>query len=175
VFGGKLTTYRNLAEQTVDAVYEKMGRKASPSPPRKTRLPGAAGNLDRLRQRLTTNGPDWLTPQSAEYLLRVYGTRAEEIVALAEVGDPRLREVVDEWTGLIGAAAVFGWREEFAKTLTDVVMRRTMVGYAPGAGFGVAQKLAEIGAVAGVWSETRAASELQAFHGWITRFLPRSE
>lgn len=174
VIGGKLTTYRSLGEHAVDAVYSKLGRKAPSSPTRKARFPGARGNLDQVRERLTTTGPEWLEPRSAEHLLRVYGTRAEHIVAMAESGDQRLRDVVDDDTGLIGAAVLFGFQEEHARTLTDIVMRRTMAGYSRTAGLEAAGPVAELGADIGIWSESEAESQLQEFHAYMTRFLPEA-
>ena len=173
IIGGKLTTYRNLSEHTVDDVFKKLGRKGPPSPTRQAAFPGAAGDLDRTRKQLTTNGPEWLEPRSAEYLLRVYGTRAAEIVALAEQGSERLRQVVDDFTGLIGAAALFGLQEEFARSLTDVVMRRTMTGYSRDAGTAASERIAAIGTEAGIWSDSEAESQLEEFRSYMTRFLPR--
>ncbi|HEU0115947.1 MAG TPA: glycerol-3-phosphate dehydrogenase/oxidase, partial [Thermomicrobiales bacterium] len=40
IVGGKLTTYRELAEQTVDVVFRRLGRHAPPSPTRDAALPG---------------------------------------------------------------------------------------------------------------------------------------
>lgn len=175
IIGGKLTTYRNLSEHTVNDVFRKLGRKAPPSPTRKSPFPGATGSLPQARDQLTTAGPDWLQPRSAEYLLRVYGTRATDIIALAEQGSERLRSVVDDFTGLIGAAALFGLQEEFARSLTDVVMRRTMTGYSRDAGAAAAERIAAIGHEAGIWTESEAASELEAFHAYMMRFLPREQ
>jgi glycerol-3-phosphate dehydrogenase len=173
IIGGKLTTFRNLSEEAVDAVYEKLGRKAPPSPTREAPLPGATGNLAEARRQLVDNGPEWLDRRSAEYLLRVYGARAVPIVALAEA-EPALRFVVDEITGLIGAAAMVALDEEFARTLTDVVMRRTMTGYNRNAGIEAARNIAALARDTGRWSVADADAQLQAFERYVTRFLPRA-
>jgi glycerol-3-phosphate dehydrogenase len=173
IIGGKLTTYRNLAEQTVDAVFDKLGRKAPPSPTRTAPLPGATGSLDAARRRLLDNGPAWLDRRSAEYLLRVYGVRAVPIVDRAEA-EPGLREVVDEVTGLIGAAVPVAFEEEFARTLADVVMRRTMVGYNREAGTTAAERIDALAVATGRWSDAEAEAQLADFREYMTRFLPRA-
>jgi glycerol-3-phosphate dehydrogenase len=174
IIGGKLTTYRNLAEQAVDDVYGKLGRKAPPSPTRKSPLPGAAGGLERVRRVLTNGGPAWLAPESATYLLRVYGTRAEKIVARAEAGGDAARRVVDPETGLIGAAVELAFEDEHARTLADVLMRRTMVGYNGTAGIEAAEAVAGVMVEAGRWSQPEAADQVASYLSYVDRYLPRA-
>ena len=83
IVGGKLTTYRELAEQTVDLVLGKLGRAQVPSRTAEEPLPGG-------------RSPDWpafreafvrdsgLPRQSSEHLLRVYGSRAPQVLAMAD-------------------------------------------------------------------------------------------
>ncbi|MDQ3524962.1 MAG: glycerol-3-phosphate dehydrogenase [Chloroflexota bacterium] len=172
IIGGKLTTYRSLAEQAVDAVFEKLGRKAPLSTTRKGRFPGATGSSDRVRAELASTG--WLDPNSADGLVRVYGARALDIVALAEGGSDRLRATVDAESGMIGAAAIFSLNEEFARTIADVVMRRTMTGYSRDVGVQAASAIAELGVSEGIWSDEAAADQLAEYHDYITRFLPKA-
>jgi glycerol-3-phosphate dehydrogenase len=157
----------------VDAVYRKLGRKAPPSPTRTAPLPGASANLDAARREVIDNGPPWLEARSAEYLLRVYGARAVSIVALAEER-PELRGVVDDVTGLIGAAVPIAFDEEFARSLIDVVMRRTMVGYNREAGLTAAERIAGLAADTGRWRVDEAEAQLEAYRGYMKRFLPRA-
>lgn len=174
IVGGKLTTYRSLAEEAVDAVYRKLGRAAPASKTRKAPFPGAVGNLDRVRRELSQQGPDWLDPRSSEYLIQVYGTRAEHVVAAADRGSEAMRRVVDEETGLIGAAVVFGFEHEFARTLTDIVMRRTMVGYDRDAGMRADEQIAAVAEEAGIWTASEAAEQLELHRAYMSRFLPRA-
>jgi glycerol-3-phosphate dehydrogenase len=173
IIGGKLTTYRNLSEEAVDAVFGKLGRTAPPSPTRDAPLPGASANLDEARRQLLENGPAWLEQRSAEYLLRVYGARAVPIVALAEER-PELRRVVDHVTGLIGAAVTIAFDEEFARTLADVVMRRTMVGYNREAGLTAAEAIASVAVASGRWTAEEGEAQLEAIRHYMTRFVPRA-
>ena len=173
VIGGKLTTYRNLSEEAVDAVFRKLGRKAPPTPTRTAPLPGAAMNLESARRQVIDNRPDWLEERSAEYLLRVYGPRAGSIVAYANER-PEMRGVVDEVTGLIGAAVPIAFDEEFARTLADVVMRRTMVGYNREAGLTAAERIAELMVDTGRWTVDESEAQLEGYRDYMKRFIPRA-
>ncbi len=174
IVGGKLTTFRNLAEETVDAIFRKLGRPVPACPTRKTPLPGATGNLERISRELRTDGPAWLAPESADTLLHVYGTRAEHIVAYANSGPAILKRVVDEETGLIGAAAMYGLDHEFAQRLSDIVMRRTMTGYNADAGQAAASAIAALAEETGRWTAAQASAEVDAFRAYSARFLPRA-
>lgn len=172
VIGGKLTTYRSLAEHATVEVFAKLGRKAPPSPTRQSQFPGAKGDIGAARVRL--GDTTWLSPNSCESLLRIFGTRAMDIIIVAEQGSPRLREVIDPESEMIGAAALFGLTEEFARTITDVVMRRTMAGYGGDVGAHAASAIAALGVAEGVWSDEAAADQLADYNAYITRFLPRA-
>ena len=131
IVGGKLTTYRALAEEAVDLVFKLKGKTPPPCETAETPLPGAfhegsaLSNADSLRESLTSqNG---FAPRTAARLLKVYGARAPEVARLASA-EPELLEVISEETGSVAAEVVFSFNEEFAETLTDCLLRRTMVG-----------------------------------------------
>jgi glycerol-3-phosphate dehydrogenase len=172
IVGGKITTYRRLAEETVDAVVKKLDRKADKCRTHQVPLPGGtaypfAGFRERFR---VTSG---LPVETADRLLRIYGTRAAEALDFAD-GSPELREPFDEETGAIGAEVVFSLRTEMAETLADVVQRRTLVGYAAHAGLGAVDAAAEIAVRHLGWSDERAAREVAGFHEQVAAFRPRA-
>ncbi|HEX7291013.1 MAG TPA: glycerol-3-phosphate dehydrogenase/oxidase, partial [Conexibacter sp.] len=172
IVGGKITTYRRLAEDTVDVAVKKLGRKAKC---RTHQLPLPGGTtypFDGFRERFrVTSG---LSAETADRLLRIYGTRAAEALDFAD-GAPELREPFDAETGAIGAEVVFSLRTELAETLADVVQRRTLVGYGPTAGLGAVDAAAELAVRHVGWSEERAASEVAAFRAQATAALrPRA-
>jgi glycerol-3-phosphate dehydrogenase len=76
IVGGKLTTYRALAEQTVDKVGEVSGRRLPRSTTTDAPLPGA-------RQDGTFPLVGTLGPRTADHLRRVYGAAAGAVVARA--------------------------------------------------------------------------------------------
>jgi glycerol-3-phosphate dehydrogenase len=111
VTGGKLTTYREMAEDTVDVVSQQVGHKARC---RTKRLPllGADG------YRAAPAGT-----RSAHLGAR-YGTLATEIEALV-AADPSLGEPLVDGLPYLRAEAVYAVRHEMATTLVDVLARRT--------------------------------------------------
>lgn len=172
IVGGKITTYRALAEETVDAVVKKLGRKADKCRTHQVPLPGGtAYPFEGFRERFrVTSG---LPVETADRLLRIYGTRAAEALDYAD-GAPALREPFDPATGAIGAEVVFSLRTELAETLADVVQRRTLVGYGPHAGRGAIEAAAELAIRHVGWSDERAAREVAAFHAQTAALRPRA-
>jgi glycerol-3-phosphate dehydrogenase len=111
VTGGKLTTYREMAEDTVDEVVRSLGRR------------------DRCRTRnLPLFGAEGFTEAEsgsvAAHLGDRYGTAAGEIDRLV-AGDGHLVEPLVPGLPYLRAEAVYAARHEMATTLTDVLVRRT--------------------------------------------------
>jgi glycerol-3-phosphate dehydrogenase len=173
IVGGKITTYRRLSEETVDQAVKKLGRKADKCRTHQVPLPGGtAYPFEGFRERFhVTSG---LPLETADRMLRIYGTRAAEALDFAD-GSPELREPFDAETGAIGAEVVFSLRTELAETLADVVQRRTLVGYGAHAGLGAVDAAAELAIRHVGWSDERAAREVAAFRAQATAALrPRA-
>jgi glycerol-3-phosphate dehydrogenase len=178
IIGGKLTTYRNLARQTVDAVYGKLGQPAPPSTTDKVPLPGGevgVGGFDAFAAdfRLSSG----LTPELAERLLKLYGTRAPDV--LAEAGDdaslrlPLSPPPMSVETGLIGAEVLYAFRHELAETLSDVLLRRTMVGMGPKVGLDVDEAAAKVAVEHLGWSQERTDREVAEYRKYVRRYKPK--
>jgi glycerol-3-phosphate dehydrogenase len=157
VIGGKLTTFRSLAEIVVDDVYRKLGRKAPKSTTGEALLPGASSDTGSRAAQFVTSRPTWLSELSANRLVRIYGTRASNILESAEA-DPDLRNVIHAETGAVAAEVTFAVNNEFAATLHDIVFRRTMLGYSPDAGRSAFDAIGKILSDLG-WSEARLRDE----------------
>jgi glycerol-3-phosphate dehydrogenase len=112
VVGGKLTTYRAMAEETVDAVVARIGRGAARSLTGRLPLVGAAP-----RAALSRVG-------APSRLVARYGTEAPVVEALGPdavvAGRP---ETVGELR--------FAVRHEGARTVADLLDRRTRIGLVP--------------------------------------------
>ena len=108
VTGGKLTTYREMAEDTVDAVLERLDRRAKCRTAR-LRLTGADGDA-----------PAGTDPRLAGR----YGSQAPAVRDLIDA-DPALGEPLVPGLRYVRAEAVFAARHEMATTLVDVLTRRT--------------------------------------------------
>jgi glycerol-3-phosphate dehydrogenase len=172
ITGGKLTTFRALAQHTVDAVYRQLGK----TPPRcetaRLPLPGGAGvSLPSFRRSLTRQSG--LSAESVDRLVTIYGARASDVLAIAD-RDPLLWEPFSAGTGSIGAEVVFAVEREFARTLEDVMMRRTMVGLETGHGVGADDAAVEIARRHLGWDEARARDEVHRYREYLERFVPRA-
>ena len=128
VTGGKLTTYREMAEDAVDHVIDHvlevdiLGRIAKRSRTRKLALRGAAGYAD-LLERPGSVSHD-LGPDAVEHLANRYGGEARTVLAMAE-RDPRLAEPLVPGLPYLKAEALYAARYEMARTLDDILSRRT--------------------------------------------------
>lgn len=124
VVGGKITTFRRLAEQAVDRLAVELGRSTTPWTATAT-LPGGdvPGDgfdawLADLRRRFPARDPALV-----ERLARRYGTHAEPL--LADPGE----EIA---AGIHAAELEHLARCEWARTAEDVLWRRTKQGLATG-------------------------------------------
>ena len=116
VTGGKLTTYREMAEDTVDAAIDHL---ADSGPIRRAKC--RTKNLPMLGsigyQEPAPGSPD-------AHLAGRYGTRMNEIHELISA-DPQLGEPLVDGLPYLRAEAVYAVRHEMARTLDDVLSRRT--------------------------------------------------
>lgn len=104
VTGGKLTTYREMAEDTVDEVLAILGRRARC---RTRRLPLLGAGRDR--------------PVSNPHLLARFGTLASEL----PLHDPAMLEPLVPGLPYVRGEAVYAVTHEMARDLDDVLTRRT--------------------------------------------------
>jgi glycerol-3-phosphate dehydrogenase len=154
-------------------VCKKLGRPVGACSTHRVSLPGGkTDNFAEFCNRFRTDAS--LPSKSADRLLTVYGTRAPEVLALCEQNGDALVEPFDAHTGAIGAEILFAFRNEFAQTLSDALIGRTMVGYDSAFDPRSAVNAARIAQQHLGWDDHRAADELEAYHQYIERFNPRS-
>lgn len=126
VFGGKLTTYRRLAEHALEKIGEAIGEKG-PAWTAKSSLPGgdfAATGYEAEVRKLSSAYP-FLAEKHARRLVRLYGTKAPALLGTARAtGDlgrhfgSDLYEVEVRWL----------MEKEWARHAEDVLWRRTKRG-----------------------------------------------
>jgi glycerol-3-phosphate dehydrogenase len=121
IMGGKWTTHRAMAEDTLDATQKYLkeaGRKCSTlSHP----LLGSAGYAPDLWRSLAARFT--LTEKTARHLAQKYGMCAPEVMKLADA-DPDLARPLLEGFPALRAQVVFGAREELAVSIEDILARR---------------------------------------------------
>ena len=162
IIGGKLTTYRNLAEQTVDRLRRILHRKLPECRTQTTGLPGAY-RLDEARELLEETQS--LSSAGVERLLRVYGGRAIDLLALAGTSAP-LQKTIDAGQSVLAAEVVFAIRKEMARTLTDIVYRRMMLGLDADQGQPHYEVVAAIAAEEFDWTDAERRGQLQALRAY---------
>ena len=113
--------------------------------------------------------PAWLTEQSADGMLRNYGTHATRILELAE-REPRLGRC---FTGshVSLAEAIYSVRAETAQRMGDIVFRRTELGTAGHPGAVALNELQALLAAELGWSEQRGAQERALVESELERYL----
>jgi len=166
VVGGKLTTYRLMARQTVDRVVRRLRQlDGRPLPPRaptdREPLPGGRSrDLAILQQQLEREG---FPASTAQHMVCSFGDEAPAVARLA-LGDPALKQPVVPGHPALRAALVHAIQREMAVTLNDLLIRRTHVFYEV-RGQAVAEAAELVDFVAGYlgWDAARKARELAAY------------
>ncbi len=164
VVGGKLTTFRKLAEDAVDLVMRMRGGEGRSTVTRRRPYPGAIGpSVAETRTRLLAGGAG---ARTAERLSSLYGSRALAIWNLVTM-TPDLARVIDEGAGAIAAEVAFAVRSEFALTLTDVMARRSLLAFEPQHGLAAVDDVIAIMADLLGWDEARRSREIEGYREWL--------
>jgi len=124
VFGGKITTYRKLAEAALNSL-SRYFPAAGPAWTRNAPLPG--GNFTDHQQLLTQLGQDypWLQQRVAARWVRTYGTLAATILT----GCTRMEDLGQHFGADLYAQEVkYLVAHEWALTVDDILWRRTKLG-----------------------------------------------
>jgi len=148
--GGKLTSHRHMAEETVDRVEAFLARAGVPAANKvdtdKIPLPGAGFRditalRDGIRTRAKVHG---LGAVTADRLTRAYGARADRVIDLVQK-DAELGAKILEARPHVLAEAVYAVRNELALHVEDVLYRRTRIGLETRDGTELAaQRVAEV-------------------------------
>ncbi|MEP5179669.1 MAG: glycerol-3-phosphate dehydrogenase [Rhizobiaceae bacterium] len=126
IFGGKITTYRVLAEMMMEEVEDLIGRKGRPWTARAA-LPGGdfpAQGFDNLLQAMAARYA-FMDTSDLERLCHAYGTRVTMVLGNAESID-QLGE--DFGCGLYEVEVRYLMLNEWANSADDIVWRRSKLG-----------------------------------------------
>ncbi len=126
VAGGKYTTYRVMARDAVDVAARGLGRSVPPSCTHRIPLLGGAGFPGLWPRRAELARGSGLPLEQVERLLRRYGTRIRELLALIRER-PELGEPLPGGGGYLRAEIVYAAAFEGALHLDDVLTRRTRI------------------------------------------------
>ncbi|MEE8658776.1 Glycerol-3-phosphate dehydrogenase [Acetobacteraceae bacterium EV16G] len=125
IFGGKITTYRKLAEHVIEKLAPHLPVLSAESWTSHAVLPGgdfARAEFDRQVAALIKKAP-YLTPETAWRLVRNYGTRARNFVTSR-------KEALGQHFGadLFQAEVDYLISEEWARSVDDIIWRRGKFG-----------------------------------------------
>jgi len=155
VVGGKITAYRAIAEEVADTVVDKLSHGAK-GRTAETPLPGAtpstfSGNVD---------------AETTAHLRAVYGGLSRNILDIART-DPALTQTICPQQPGIAAELAYAVRAEWACTLGDVLLRRTMFGLRACQGLDCIDSIADrVGAELG-WDTDRKTAEIAAYRAEV--------
>jgi glycerol-3-phosphate dehydrogenase len=168
VAGGKYTTYRVMAEDTVDEVLRRMGRDGPPSVTRAIPLVGAEGYAAMWNQREALAAAAGLPVDRVEHLLHRYGSLVPEVLDLI-AANPRLGEPVPGAEQYLRAELRYGASHEGARHLDDVLTRRTRISIeVPDRGIAAAEVAARLVAPVLGWSAEDGAREVARYRERVT-------
>ena len=124
VLGGKITGYRAIAEEVVDAVCRKLGN-AAPCRTASIPLPGApAVPKEQIERSVQESG---LPAETVAYLAGVYGATSSHVLGLAQK-DGRGKQALCPHSRDILAQVWHAVNEECALTVSDFLLRRSACG-----------------------------------------------
>ena len=126
VFGGKITTYRRLAESMLEKIEALIGRKG-PAWTASATLPGGDFPVDGFGAQVSALRRDhpFLDQRAAERLCRLYGTKARKVLGSAR----SKADLGRDFGGDLSEAEVrYLMENEWAVTAEDVLWRRTKRG-----------------------------------------------
>ena len=157
ITGGKLTTWRRMAEQVVDRIVEREGREAE------CRTDDIPLGMPARDEDLET---DVALPEGAtEQLAFRYGHAARNVLDLCEER-PELAASIAEGRPDLLAEVVIAARDEQARSVADVLLRRTRLGLLAAPQLRGADSVAAVAETLGAelgWSKKRVAEEAEAW------------
>jgi glycerol-3-phosphate dehydrogenase len=169
ISGGKLTTYRAMSAQVVDAVEKTLGRVPARSNTDRERLPG--GDIRSLDEALRSAELEVGDAVVARRLVEAHGSRWRDVVRITSEEPALARRIVRELPYLL-AEVVYAVDYEMAETLGDVMIRRLRIAYET-ADHGRAASRVATAVLAGRlgWDNSRAREELARYEAETERIF----
>ena len=170
VVGGKITTFRNIAEEAVGLVFHKLGRRSPPSPTRARPLPGGAahdcaGFKKTFREEAAKAR---IANDLVERWLKLYGFRAKRVLQIIQA-DPAQGERFVPADPVVRAEVEMAVEEEFCGGLADFMLRRSMWGLRAGQGYRARDAVATALGELLDWDEDRRQREIDDYVAILVR------
>jgi len=157
ITGGKLTTWRRMAKQTVDRLVERGGREA---PCHTHEIP-----LGMPARPTDLEAPDGVGEEAVRQLSFRYGHAARRVLDIARADEKLARPIVPGRPDLLAEVALAA-RLEQARSVADVLLRRTRLGILAAPDLRTAKAVRPVADVLGAelgWSRRRRGREAEAW------------
>ncbi|HEX6029786.1 MAG TPA: glycerol-3-phosphate dehydrogenase/oxidase [Tepidiformaceae bacterium] len=151
IVGGKLSTFRPLARDTVSRIEGADNGRARLDPPIR----------GRWREEILSSA----LPRPVMSHLRIYGEAVTSVLALG-------REPLCEHAGAIAGEITHAVRNEQATTLSDILMRRTGIAWSACRGLCCHEAAANLAAIELGWGATERKRQVKAFEKDVEKHLP---
>ncbi|NND04094.1 MAG: glycerol-3-phosphate dehydrogenase/oxidase [Acidimicrobiia bacterium] len=167
VAGGKYTTYRVMAEDTVNAAIEDLGGGFSESATESLPLIGVAGYEELWSDRARLAADYQLSVHEMERLLHRHGTNSISVLEIIK-SRPELAEPFPGSEDYLLAEAVYAVTAEGALHLDDVLTRRTRISIeAKDRGLAAAEAIAPLMAEVLGWDQATIERELEHYRARV--------
>ncbi len=166
IVGGKLTTYRRMAQDTVDVLSKRDGMPTS-HPTQKLLLSGAIGWRS-TRHAIEARGQQLeLAQDSIEHLAFTFGSNAHAVLDLIEKDERLGKRLLSDLPYLL-AEVVYACQAEMAMTLEDVLARRTRIILEDAdRGAGIAPEVAALIADELGWSSDYTRAQVEKYRALV--------
>lgn len=169
IMGGKWTTYRAMAEETIDVVQKQLALAKTDSITSNHPLVGSEGYTPDYWPALVRDYG--ISEESARHLAAKFGTRADRVLDLARE-TPDLKGLLVDCLPILRAEVVYCVRNEMAVTIEDILFRRMGVQlHSWRAALEAAPAVAAILTRELGWSREAEQAATQAYVTKIDRFL----
>jgi len=158
VEGGKYTTSRHLAQSVLEMVEKKLNRPPVSPVTEKQFLYGCDIRDMQSFMKDLRNSYKEFSGETIEYVGKIYGTESGAVFELARQNN-ELSGIISE-DGQILASVVYAVRNESAKTLKDILFRRTGTGNIGHPGQAIVEKIGRTAAKELNWDDGKLAEEM---------------
>ena len=169
IAGGKYTTYRVMAQDAVDVAVPDLRRIVPESCTATLPIVGADG-YQVLKNKVETLAEEYrLSNETVTHLLERYGSLIEDIFELI-IEDPQLRTPISSQALNIKAEIVYAATHEGARSVDDVISRRTRLSFELGDhGASIAQEVGSLIAPVLGWSASDQKKSVNLYLDQISR------
>ena len=158
VEGGKFTTSRLLAEKAIDKVLKILDLPKKRSVSKEQYLSTSSiKNFNKFIEEKQKQYLDFL-PKQIEYLVRSYGTEIDNIFSVTGVNKELLEPLNEDGENL--AQVLFAIHNEMARTLADILLRRTGIALLGHPGKATIEKVSKLAAKELGWNEQKRKEEI---------------